>query len=95
MPEERNVKNLYILEGKRCVGKPRKIWLDEVENEMKKMCVGGWRKMARDIEAWKLILKQARVLYGQQSQWRRKEAETKNSLSSLTRLYIFFCKCGN
>jgi len=35
MPEERNVKNEYISEGKSCVGKPRKIWLDDVENEMK------------------------------------------------------------
>jgi len=53
------------------------------------MGVRGWRKIARDIEAWKLILQQARVLYGQKSQWRRKEAEAKNSVSSLTCLYKF------
>jgi hypothetical protein len=81
MSEDRNVKNVYITEGKRCVGKSRKIWLDDVENEMKKMGVRGWRKMVRDIEAWKLIPQQARVLYGQQSQWGRKE-EKKNSVSS-------------
>jgi hypothetical protein len=68
MPEERNVKNVYIPEGKRCVGKPINVWLDDAENEMKKMDIGGGRKMARDAEAWKLILQQARVLYGQQGQ---------------------------
>jgi hypothetical protein len=41
MPEEGNVKNVYIPEGKKCVGKPRKIWLDDDENEMKKMGVRG------------------------------------------------------
>jgi hypothetical protein len=51
-------------------------WLDDAEIEMKRIGVRGWRKMARDIEAWKLILQQARILYGQQSQWRRKEAES-------------------
>jgi len=35
MPEERNLKNAHIPEGKRCVGKPRKIWLGDAENEMK------------------------------------------------------------
>ena len=74
MPEERNVKYVYIPEGKRCVGKPRKIWLDDGENEIKKMGFRGWRKMVRDLEAWKLMLQQARVLYEQRNQWRRKEA---------------------
>jgi len=75
------VKNVYIPEGKGCVGKQRKIWLVDVENTVKKMGFRGWRKMTRDIEAWKLILQQAMILYGQQSQWKRKE-ETKNSVSS-------------
>ena len=47
MPEERNVNNVrvYIPKGKGCFGKSRKIWLDDVENEMKKMGVeagGKW-----------------------------------------------------
>jgi len=41
MPEERNMKNVYIPEGKRCVGMPRKIWLEDAKNEMKKMGVRG------------------------------------------------------
>jgi hypothetical protein len=31
---------------------------------VKKMGVRGWRKIARDIDVWKLILKEARVLHG-------------------------------
>jgi hypothetical protein len=27
------------------------------------MCVRGWRKIARDRDAWKLILKEAKVLH--------------------------------
>jgi hypothetical protein len=38
--------------------------LDDVENDLKKMCVRGWRKIAMDRDAWKLILKDARVLHG-------------------------------
>ena len=40
VPEERSVKKVLknIPEGKTSVGKPRKIWLDDVENDMKKWC---------------------------------------------------------
>ena len=64
---ERTVKKVFkdIPEGKRSFGKPRKKWLDDVENDLKKMSVRGWRKMAKDRSAWKLILKKARVLHGQ------------------------------
>jgi len=38
--------------------------LDGVENDLKIMGVRGWRKTARDIDAWKVILNVARVLHG-------------------------------
>jgi hypothetical protein len=38
--------------------------LDDVENDMKKMVVTGWRKMDKDRDAWKLLLKKDRVLRG-------------------------------
>jgi len=53
------------------------------------MGVRGWRKMAGDLDVWRFILQQDRVMNGQQSQWRREEAETKNSVSSLICLYKF------
>jgi len=63
-PEERTVKKVFknISEGKESVGNPRRRWLDNVANELNKMGVTGWRKIARDRDAWKLILKVARVL---------------------------------
>jgi thioester reductase-like protein len=58
-------------EGKRSVGKPRMRWLADVENDLMKMGATRWRKIARDSDAWKLILKEGGVLHGPYSQWRR------------------------
>jgi hypothetical protein len=36
--------------------------LDDFENNLKKRDFRSWRKISRDGDAWKLILKKARVL---------------------------------
>jgi DNA-binding PadR family transcriptional regulator len=43
MSEERTVKKVFknTAEGKRSIGKTRKRWLDDVENDLKKMGVSG------------------------------------------------------
>ena len=61
------------LEGKRSIGKPRKGRLDHVKNCVKKIGVMRSRKVARDRDASKLILKEAKVLRGPYSQWRLRE----------------------
>jgi len=38
--------------------------LDDVENDVKEMDVRGWRIVARDRDAWKLIVKEAVVPHG-------------------------------
>jgi hypothetical protein len=38
--------------------------LIDVENDLKKIGVRGWSKIARDRDIWKLILKEAKVLHG-------------------------------
>jgi len=53
-----------VLQGKKFVGKPINRLLDDVENNLKKVGVTCWRKRARDRDAWKLILKEAKVLLG-------------------------------
>ena len=58
----RNLK--YELKAKRSIGRPRRRWLDDVKNDLKKIGVGSWRKMAKDRDVWKLILKEARFLHG-------------------------------
>ena len=54
---------MNTLEGKMSVEKPRKGWLEDVKNELKKMGARGWRKIPKDREAWKLMSKDARVLH--------------------------------
>jgi hypothetical protein len=46
MPEGRTVKKVLKnnSQRKRSVGKPRKRWLNSVENNLKKMGVRGWKK---------------------------------------------------
>jgi hypothetical protein len=46
--------------------------LNDVENDLKKMGVRGWRKIARDRFTWKLIAKEVKVLYGRYSLCRRR-----------------------
>ena len=58
MPEERTVKNVFksIPEGKMYVSKTRNWWLNIAENYLKEICVRGWRKIASNTDAWKLLL---------------------------------------
>ena len=50
--EESNVNKVFknSTEGRRSIGKPKRRWLD-VENHLKKMGVGGFRKTAKDTDA--------------------------------------------
>jgi hypothetical protein len=41
-----------IPEGKRTVGKPRKSWLADDENNVKEVGVRGWSKIATDRDTW-------------------------------------------
>jgi len=42
----RNLKNEF--KAKRSIGRPRRRWLDNVENDLKKTGVRSWRKIAKD-----------------------------------------------
>jgi hypothetical protein len=50
--------------GKRSVGKTRKRWLDDVKNDVEITSLRDWRKIAKDRDCWKWILKETRVLHG-------------------------------
>jgi hypothetical protein len=66
MSNDRSTKKLYNNkpEGLRLVGRPRKRWLDEVEQNLKQMEVRGWKRRAQNRDEWRSILREAKVLHG-------------------------------
>jgi hypothetical protein len=50
MSNDRSIKKLYNNkpEGLRLVGRPRKRWLDEVEQNLKQMGARGWKRRAQN-----------------------------------------------
>jgi hypothetical protein len=51
-------------EGGRSVGRLKMRWLDDVEEDLRKMIIGGWRGRARRRDGWKSVLREVKVLQG-------------------------------
>jgi hypothetical protein len=66
MPETRSVKKVFLgkPDGRRRRGRPRKRWLDDLEEDLRKLGVKGWRRKAEDREEWRHVAKKAEVLQG-------------------------------
>ncbi|PSN43615.1 hypothetical protein C0J52_16375 [Blattella germanica] len=66
MSDTRTAKKIFIgkLEGRRRRGRPRKRWIDDVEEDLRKMGVRCWRRKAEDRDEWRRIIKEAKVLHG-------------------------------
>jgi hypothetical protein len=66
MSEDRVIKELYLSkpEARRSVGRPKMRWLEDVEEDLRKMSIGGWRGMARRRDEWKSVLREVKVLQG-------------------------------
>lgn len=47
--------------GKRKVGRPKKRWQEDVEEDLKHLGVKNWRQKARDREEWRKLLRQAKA----------------------------------
>jgi hypothetical protein len=52
------------LRPSRPVGKPRLRWLNQVEEDLKKMRVRNWREKCKDRRLWNKIVKQAKTHQG-------------------------------
>jgi len=63
MNETRSVKNFFEgkLEGIRGRRRPRLRWIDDVEDDLRKLGVKGWRAKALDREEWASIIREAKA----------------------------------
>ena len=50
--------------GRRRIGRPRLRWLDDMEDDLRKMKVKRWRTKAKDRQEWNSIIREAKILNG-------------------------------
>jgi hypothetical protein len=51
-------------EGRRSVVRPKMRWLDDMEEDLRKMRLGGWRGKAQRRDELKSVLREVKVLQG-------------------------------
>jgi hypothetical protein len=47
--------------SRRIRGGPRKRWIEEVEEDIQRMGIGGWRKLCKERTEWKRITEKAKT----------------------------------
>jgi hypothetical protein len=89
MSDDRSTKKLYNNkpEGLRLVERPRKRWLDEVEQDLKQMEVRRWRRQAQNSDKLRSILKETKVLQS----FSEKNFENHWSRPTSLLAYLSFC----
>jgi hypothetical protein len=65
MSEDKVIKKLYMSKSEgRIAGRPKMRWLDDVEEDLRKMRISGWRGKAQRRDEWKSVLREVKVLQG-------------------------------
>jgi hypothetical protein len=66
MEEDRMSKKIFTQElgGTKRRGRPRKIWIEEVERDLQVLGVRRWREFVIDREKWRVIFRQAKAYSG-------------------------------
>jgi hypothetical protein len=49
-------------DGRRRIGRPRKRWLDDLEEDLRKLGVKGWRRKSEGREEWRHVVKKAEAV---------------------------------
>jgi len=50
--------------GRRIRGRPRKRWIEDVEEDIQRMGIRGWRKLCKERTEWKKITEKAKIHSG-------------------------------
>jgi hypothetical protein len=50
--------------GRRIRGRPRKRWIEDVEEDIQRMGIRGWRKLCKERAEWKRIAEKAKTHSG-------------------------------
>jgi hypothetical protein len=71
MNNDRTIKKLFNTkpDGVRSVGRPTLWWEDGVDQDIRKLGVKNWKKLALNRDEWAKLLKKARAYLGLSSQW--------------------------
>jgi hypothetical protein len=66
MAEKRTPKRIleWKLIGRRIRGRPRKRWIEDMEDDIQIMGIRGWRKLCKEREEWKRITEKAKTESG-------------------------------
>jgi hypothetical protein len=66
MDEERTRKRLLEWKpiGRRIRGRPRKRWIEDIEDDIEIMGIRGWRKLCKERAEWKRITEKAKTHSG-------------------------------
>jgi hypothetical protein len=87
MDEKRTPKRILEWKpiGRRITGRPRKRWIEDIEDDIQIMGIRGWKKLCKEREEWKRITEKAKNL-----QWIVTPVEEEEEVILLAMCYLRF-----